>query len=65
MTNPNMVNIGTKENPVLVPETDIEPGTVKGEQYWSRVATGSQNPPNESVFKSIKQTPNGNDVKKS
>lgn len=64
MTNSNMVNIGTKENPVFVPEENVKPGTPKGEQYWTRVASGSQLPPSESVFELLKQTANGNEAKK-
>lgn len=63
MTSPKTVNIGTKESPVYVPEAEVKPGTVKGDQFWSRVATGSQNLPSGEVFKLIEK-PNEYKAKK-
>jgi len=59
MTNPKMVNIGTKENPILVSVNKLKRNTKEGNHFWSRVATGSQLPPNEEVFKLIEK-PNDN-----
>ena len=36
-----MVNIGTPERPVLVPEKSLQPKTAEGREWWGMVAEGS------------------------
>lgn len=40
---PNMVNIGTIENPIYVPEHALEPESDKGRSFHGGIATGSIN----------------------
>ncbi len=41
MDNPNMVNIGTAERPVVVPEKALHPDSDEGRDWWGKVAEGS------------------------
>lgn len=38
--NPSFVNIGGPENPVIVSQEALEPGTPAGREWWERVANG-------------------------
>lgn len=38
---PIMINIGSKENPVMVPEHALQPNTPRGRSYWGGIASGS------------------------
>ena len=44
----NMINIGTKENPVLVPEKALHPETPEGNEYYGMIADGSVELPDEN-----------------
>ncbi len=37
----NTVNIGSKENPVIVPEIAMHPETPEGDEYFQMIANGS------------------------
>ncbi|OGM75745.1 hypothetical protein A2210_02340 [Candidatus Woesebacteria bacterium RIFOXYA1_FULL_40_18] len=37
----NKVNIGTKENPIFVPEKALKPDTVEGREWWGMISEGS------------------------
>jgi hypothetical protein len=41
MTNQNMINIGSPEAPVYVPEKSLHPETKEGEAWWNSLASGS------------------------
>lgn len=41
VANEKMVNIGTPERPILVPQKSLEPNTDKGREWWGMVAEGS------------------------
>ena len=41
MTKTTMVNIGTPERPVLVPEKALQPDSNEGREWWGEVASGS------------------------
>lgn len=41
MNDPNLVNIGTTERPVFVPEKALKPSTDDGREWWGKVADGS------------------------
>ncbi len=42
----NLVNIGTKEAPVFVPEKALKPETAEGREWWGMMASGSVKPDN-------------------
>lgn len=44
-----MINIGTKENPVLVPEKALHPETPEGNEYYGMIADGSVELPDENL----------------
>ena len=37
----NMINIGSKESPVIVPEQSLRPHSPEGEEYYQMIAGGS------------------------
>jgi hypothetical protein len=39
--NNDMVNIGTPERPIMVPEKSLKPETGEGREWWGAVAEGS------------------------
>lgn len=56
----NMVNIGSKENPVFVPESALEPDTPKGEEYFQMLASGSVVLPDEVLDALLEKINNEN-----
>jgi hypothetical protein len=36
-----MINIGSKENPVIVPESALSPESTTGREWWENLANGS------------------------
>jgi hypothetical protein len=36
-----MINIGSKENPVMVPESALSPQSAEGRDWWEDLAGGS------------------------
>lgn len=41
MTEGDMVNIGTPEKPVLVPEKSLHPESAEGREWWGMITDGS------------------------
>ena len=41
MMNTEMINIGSKENPVMVPENALSPQSAEGGEWWENLANGS------------------------
>lgn len=41
VANEKMVNIGTPERPILVPQKSLEPNTDEGREWWGMMAEGS------------------------
>lgn len=38
---PTLVNIGTAERPIMVPEESLHPDSETGAEWWEMVASGS------------------------
>jgi hypothetical protein len=36
-----MINIGSKENPVMVPDSALSPQSAEGREWWGDLADGS------------------------
>lgn len=52
----DMINIGSKENPVMVPEKSLEPQTDEGREWWDGVASGSVILDDEALDLLLKKT---------
>lgn len=39
--NSQLINVGTAEKPVMVPEKALHPESVAGQEWWEMLATGS------------------------
>jgi len=48
MANPGLVNIGTKESPVLVSRDAVSNDPDREQRFWSGVASGSTLPSSDS-----------------
>jgi len=53
--NPNYINVGTPENPVMVSGDILHPETPEGQEEWEGIATGSIIIPHEALENLIKQ----------
>lgn len=55
-----MVNIGSKENPVVVPESALKPDTPEWEEYFQMLASGSVVLPDEALDALLEKINNEN-----
>ena len=44
-----LVNVGTAEKPIMVPESALEPNSIKGRDWWEGLASGSVELPDETL----------------
>lgn len=53
--NPNLVNIGTPEQPVFVSKEALKPNTPKGNDEWEMIADGSIDLPGPALDNLLKK----------
>jgi hypothetical protein len=58
--NLNMINVGTQERPVMVPEKALKPNTDEGNDWWEMLASGSVVLPDEDLETLLKAVKNEN-----
>lgn len=49
MSKESIINLGSPENPVLVPKKALLPETAKGREWWQLLAEGSVTLPSENL----------------
>lgn len=59
-----MINIGTVERPIMVPEVASAPtDTVESRQFWNGVASGSIELPDDALDKLLERSGDGRQTK--
>lgn len=55
MANGKLVNVGTPERPIFIPEKALKLNSPEGLEWWQMVAEGSVTLPDETLDKLLKE----------